>query len=214
MHAPTIDTRPLYLLQRGLGTRLVHASSSVFLSLWSLLCIYSPCVGLTLYMCTPSNLNPNPIVHCFDNVICALCKKGSLCTLARRLWVSRKGGAGRGGWGHTQGDVAMAAARLGCKRPWLALGGPILALTSWAGLEITTLTLYVGGSLLAGKASWVQSGYFPTKSADYCMLVNQHIIFCTVPFSFAQFLIFGAKSLAKCKQLIFSTLPKFRQHII
>ena len=51
----------------------------------------------------------------------------SYCAL-RRFCTSRKGGKGGGGWGHPQGVVHMAAARLGCKRamvgtewamPWL-----------------------------------------------------------------------------------------------
>ena len=47
---------------------------------------------------------------------CALCRKYSLCTPVRRLWVSRKGGTGGDGWDHMQGAVHMAAAWLGCKR--------------------------------------------------------------------------------------------------
>ena len=43
MHAKTIDTRPLFL-PRGLGTKLVHASSFVFLVLRPLLHMYVPCV--------------------------------------------------------------------------------------------------------------------------------------------------------------------------
>ena len=35
----------------------------------------------------------------------------------------------------------MVAAGLGCKAPWLGLGGPILALAAWTGLENATVTL-------------------------------------------------------------------------
>ena len=31
----------------------------------------------------------------------------------------------------------------------------------------------VGGSFLAGKVAWTLSGCMTTKSADYCMLVNE-----------------------------------------
>ena len=37
---------------------------------------------------------------------------------------------GRGGLGHPQGAVHMVAARLGCKGPWLGLGGAILTLAT------------------------------------------------------------------------------------
>ena len=64
---------------------------------------------------------------------CALRRKESLCTLACGFCVSRKSGTGGVGWGHPQGAVHMAAARLGCKRAMvgtrLLLGlakGPIL----------------------------------------------------------------------------------------
>ena len=58
---------------------------------------------------------------------CALCRKYGLCTLVRRLGVSRKSGTGGGGWDHTQGAVDMAAAWLGCKRTMVP-SGPIPAL--------------------------------------------------------------------------------------
>ena len=68
-------------------------------------------------------------------------RKDSLCALAYRFWVSRKGGTGGGGWGHPQGDMHMAAARLGCQSTMVVTGWPILALAAWTGLENTTLTL-------------------------------------------------------------------------
>ena len=72
---------------------------------------------------------------------CALCRKYILCTLVCGFCVSRKGGTGKGGWGHPQGDMHMVAARLGCEGPWLGLGGPPPTLTVWVGLENTTFTL-------------------------------------------------------------------------
>ena len=58
---------------------------------------------------------------------------------------------------------------LAVKVPWLGLGGPIIALAAWIGLK----NHLVGGSILAGKAPWALSGCLTTKSADYCMLVNE-----------------------------------------
>ena len=57
---------------------------------------------------------------------CALHRNDSPCMLARKFLVSRKGGAGRGGWGHWQGDMQMAATRLGCKRAMVC--------TEWANI--------------------------------------------------------------------------------
>ena len=79
-------------------------------------------------------------VHCAEKIVCAC--------YTRRFCVSRKGGAGGGGWGHPQGDIA------------------------WTGLVNATLALY-RGSFLAGKAAWALRDCMTTKSADYCMLVNE-----------------------------------------
>ena len=46
---------------------------------------------------------------------CAVRRKDSLCVLAHRFGIGRKDGTGGDGWGHPQGAVHMAAARLGCK---------------------------------------------------------------------------------------------------
>ena len=70
---------------------------------------------------------------------CALRRKDSLCVVHTWFCVSRKGGTGGGGWDHPQGDMHMVAARLGCQST--GLGGPILALAAWTGLENATLTL-------------------------------------------------------------------------
>ena len=61
---------------------------------------------------------------------------------------SAEGETGGGGWGHPQGAVHMVAAGLALKRPWLVPGGPPPALTTWIGLENTTLTLQ---GLVSGK---------------------------------------------------------------
>ena len=95
-----------------------------------------------------------------------------------------------GGWGHwLQSDMHMVAASINSRRgrvnpnpnpplplsmlqglavklPWLGLGGPILALAAWTGLENGTL---------AGKAAWGLSGCLTTQSADHCMLVNEWV---------------------------------------
>ena len=54
----------------------------------------------------------------------------TLCTLCRKMLacVSREGRTGGGGWGHLQGAVHRAAARLGW--PWLIPGGPIFTLAA------------------------------------------------------------------------------------
>ena len=85
--------------------------------------------------------------------------------------VSRKGGTGGGGWGHPQGAVHMAAARLGCKMTVVGTGWA----NSWPGCMSRLRKCYShlsGGSFLAGKASWALSGCLPIESADHCMLVN------------------------------------------
>ena len=58
----------------------------------------------------------------------------------------------------------MVAARLGCKRDiWWATSRP-------GCMNNSTLTV---GSFLAGKAVWAMSGWLPTDSADYCILINE-----------------------------------------
>ena len=66
----------------------------------------------------------------------------------------------------------MVAARLGCQsamvRTWWANSCP--------GCMDRLRKRYshlVGGSFLAGKVAWTLSGCMTTKSADYCMLVNE-----------------------------------------
>jgi len=49
-------------------------------------------------------------------------RQGSLCTLACGFCISRKGGTGKGEWGHPQGAVHMVAARLGCERAMVGTG--------------------------------------------------------------------------------------------
>ena len=81
---------------------------------------------------------------------CALRRKDSFCALVSRFCVSRKGGTGGGGWGHPQGAVHMAAARLGCKRTMVGTG--------WANSRLGCMSKlrkcyshHSGGSILAGK---------------------------------------------------------------
>ena len=103
---------------------------------------------------------------------CALRRNDSLCTLVRRFCISRKGGTGGGGWGHPQGAVHMAAARLGCKRTVVGTGWA----NSRPGCMSRLRKCYSHpsvGSFLAGKASWALSGCLPIESADHCMLVNE-----------------------------------------
>ena len=97
-------------------------------------------------------------------------RKDSLCALTRRFCVSRKSGAGGGGWGHPQGAVHMVAARVGCKRAMVRIG--------WATSHhdcVDRLRKHyshlVGGWFLARKAAWALSGCMTTDSADYCMLI-------------------------------------------
>ena len=52
--------------------------------------------------------------------------------------MGRKGGTGRGGWGHLQGDMHTVAARLGCEGVVVRTDGPPLSLTAWTGLQNTT----------------------------------------------------------------------------
>ena len=83
---------------------------------------------------------------------CALRRKDSLCALARRFCISRKGGTGGGGWGYPQGVVHMAAARLGRKRIMVGTGWAI----SWPGYMSRLRKHYPhlsGGSFLAENAS-------------------------------------------------------------
>ena len=96
----------------------------------------------------------------------------SYCALCGGFCISRKGGTGGGGWGHPQGALHMAAARLGCQSAMVG--------TRWAnscpGYMDRLRKRYshlVGGSFLAGKPAWVLSECLPTENADYCMLVNE-----------------------------------------
>ena len=59
-------------------------------------------------------------------LVTSLCRKDSLCVLATRFCVSRKGVTGGGGWGYPQGDMHMVAAILGCER--------VMDGTGWANL--------------------------------------------------------------------------------
>ena len=72
----------------------------------------------SLFPSSYSLFNPvqlNPIVY-FWLSYCTLCnRKDSICALAHEFCISRKGGAGGGGWDQLQGAVHKAAARLGCK---------------------------------------------------------------------------------------------------
>ena len=90
----------------------------------------------------------------------------------RWFCVNRKGGTGGGGWGHPQGDMHMVAARLGCQSPMVG--------TRWAnscpGCMDRLRKRYshlVGGSFLAGKVACALGGCLTTKSADYCVLINE-----------------------------------------
>ena len=60
---------------------------------------------------------------------CALHRKDSLCMLAHKLWVRRKGGTRRG-TGRVTGRVLCTCQLLGLavKGPWLPPGKPILIL--------------------------------------------------------------------------------------
>ena len=66
--------------------------------------------------------------------------------------MNRKGGTGRGGWGHPQGAMHMAAARLGCTKTMVG--------TWWANSQPGCISKHrkcyfhlSGGSFLAEKAS-------------------------------------------------------------
>ena len=68
--------------------------------------------------------------------------------------------------------VCMAAVRFDCKSNMVGTG---LA-NSHPGCMSRLRKCYshfLGGSFLAGKASWAPSGCLPTESADYCILVNE-----------------------------------------
>ena len=83
-------------------------------------------------------------------------------------------GTGGGGWGHPQGAVHMAAARLGCTRTMVG--------TRWANSQPGCMSRLrkcysrlSGGSFQPGKVSWALSGCLPIESADHCMLVNEWV---------------------------------------
>ena len=102
---------------------------------------------------------------------CALRRKDGLCALAHRFCVSRKGGTGGGGWGHPQGAVHMAAARLGCKRAMVG--------TEWANSRPGCMNRHrkcyshLRGVWQGRLHAWTLSGYLPNENADYCMLINE-----------------------------------------
>ena len=71
-----------------------------------------------------------------------------------------------------QGDMHMVAARPGYQSTMVATGWA----NSCPGYMDRLRKRYshlVGGSFLAGKAAWALSWCMTTKSADYCMLVNE-----------------------------------------
>ena len=65
-----------------------------------------------------------------------------------------------GGWGHTQGDMHIVAARLGFEKAWTDLERYFQLVEGW---------------FLARKATLAVSGLMTTDSADYCMLVNKWV---------------------------------------
>ena len=100
---------------------------------------------------------------------CAPRRKDGRCVLAHTFCISRKGGTGGGGWGHLQGAVHTAAARLGCKRA-------IEWANSCPGCINRPRKRYshlLGCLLLTGKAAWALSRYLPTKNPD-CLLMSGH----------------------------------------
>ena len=99
-------------------------------------------------------------------------RKDSLCVLVRWFCVSRNGGTGGGGWGHPQGDMHMVTARLGYQSTMVGTGWD----NSCPGCMDRLRKHYshlVGVLFLARKAAWALSGCSTTKSADYCMLINE-----------------------------------------
>ena len=73
----------------------------------------------------------------------------------------------RHGWGHQQGAVHMAAARLGCQKQ-------ALVDTRWASGCVDGLRKHcLQGSILAGWSVEVLNLYLLAKDADYCMSVNE-----------------------------------------
>ena len=68
----------------------------------------------------------------------------------------------------------IVAARLGCESAMVGTGWA----NSYPGCMDRLRKHYshlVGGSFLAGKVAWTLSGCMTTKSADYCMLVNEWV---------------------------------------
>ena len=130
---------------------------------------YSVFNGIIFHEDIPPSLKPfKPYSTLLITSYCALRRKDNLCALACRFCVSRKGGTGGSGWGHPQGAVQMAAARLGCKRTVVGTGWA----NSWPGCMSRLRKYYShlsGGSFLAGKASWALSGCLPIESADHCI---------------------------------------------
>ena len=97
----------------------------------------------------------------------AVCRKDSLYALACKFCISRKGGTEGSGLGHLQ-----VAARLGCESSIIG--------TRWANSLPGCMdrlrkrySHFAGGSFLARQIAWALSGCMTTKSADYCMLVNE-----------------------------------------
>ena len=79
--------------------------------------------------------------------------------------MSRKGGTGRGGWGHLQDDMHMVAAKLSCQ---IAMVGTRLA-NSCPGCVGRLRKRYshlVGGSSLVGKAEMSPERVY-NNSADH-----------------------------------------------
>ena len=88
-----------------------------------------------------------------------------LVTSLQKIYSLHAAVSGGDGWGHPQGAMHMAAARLGCKRAMVG--------TEWVNSCPGCMNRHrkryshlLGGSFQAGKVAWALSGYLPTENAD------------------------------------------------
>ena len=103
-----------------------------------------------------------------------MCRKDSLCTLARWFCISRKGGTGGGGWSHQQGVMHMVAARLGFEKAMVGTGRATPCPDCMHRLRKHYSHL-AEGWFLTRKAAWALCRCMANDSAHYYMLVNEWV---------------------------------------
>ena len=138
--------------------------------------IYENCLNLTLYsaLLVTSYCAEKIVSACHGSVSAEKVGQGEVGGFTRRVtctwWLPSL--AVKTSWLGPGGPILALAARLGCQS--------VIVGTGWANSCPCCMdrlrkrySHLVGGWFLAGKAAWALSECLTTKSADYCMLINE-----------------------------------------